>query len=562
MSHRMLIAIVIGLVLSSIPCQGKPIQLKNKISKIYSEHFPAVVSISPDGTKLLLKAARETGFTLDILNIKSRETTTINTDRDGQFSPLWSSDGNSVGFFLDTNGRQDYKLRLSNLGERRFRDFVTPRIVNPSVVWSRDQKRMAFLSESRQLNILDLNGGGEIVYQSSESILPRSSFSWSSDSSSIAYVLSNKPTFVEVRNLNANTSYGIEVFGNVQKIAWLNGLEKLIVTVIDKGERKIFEISPTERRALSLPSLMEVSSIFVSKDNHFKAFNVSEGFSNRYFILDDFGRIAFQGTGSVMRMGEVEEMAFILKYEQNLKKVVSLNLRSKIEKVLYLEKSGSIGSFRGKEIAIEKGDKNIPALLWNSGKDRAPFLIMLHGGPHLNYANTWHPELEVLLSQGVDVLQLNYSGSSGYSDEFLNSEAGAVDDIGATLKFFKAKYLNSRIYLWGDSFGAGLAMAASNISPDLVSGVILTSYFGKFKGAKKLRMPIIAFQGENDYLCSPSCVESKLQDYIGVEQAKWLVPLKEEGHSFRRIDTWTEVMSGIVSFILGRDKESELRVQH
>lgn len=112
--------------------------------------------------------------------------------------------------------------------------------------------------------------------------------------------------------------------------------------------------------------------------------------------------------------------------------------------------------------------------------------LWLHGGPQRQTSVGYHPYLsyavydellEKLASGGNYVLKLDYSGSWGYGQDFietLDRKVGVVEtaDIKKAIEVFKKNRAVDRVYLIGNSYGGYMAMKGVNEFPDLVDGIV------------------------------------------------------------------------------------------
>ncbi len=104
-----------------------------------------------------------------------------------------------------------------------------------------------------------------------------------------------------------------------------------------------------------------------------------------------------------------------------------------------------------------------------------PMVVMPHGGPH-GVRDYWgfDQEAQLLASQGFAVLQVNFRGSGGYGQNFL--EAGyrhwgdrVQQDIIEATRFAIAQKIADpeRVCIYGASFGAYSALQSAILAPDL-----------------------------------------------------------------------------------------------
>ncbi len=104
-----------------------------------------------------------------------------------------------------------------------------------------------------------------------------------------------------------------------------------------------------------------------------------------------------------------------------------------------------------------------------------PMVVNPHGGPH-NVRDYWsfNPEVQLLANRGYAVLQLNFRGSGGYGQKFMESGyrqwgMRMQDDLtDATRWAIKQGYADAdRICLYGASYGGYAALMGAVREPDL-----------------------------------------------------------------------------------------------
>ncbi len=120
----------------------------------------------------------------------------------------------------------------------------------------------------------------------------------------------------------------------------------------------------------------------------------------------------------------------------------------------------------------------LPAFLTlpaTEGEAKPPLVLLIHGGPHgVRDEWLWDPWAQLLASQGMAVLQVNYRGSGGYGQDFgaagYRQWGGAVIDdlIDATRWAIEQGHVDgSRVCAVGASFGGYAALMSAAREPDL-----------------------------------------------------------------------------------------------
>lgn len=119
---------------------------------------------------------------------------------------------------------------------------------------------------------------------------------------------------------------------------------------------------------------------------------------------------------------------------------------------------------------------------WPNESTPKPMVILVHGGPRLRDYWTYDPEAQMLASQGIRVLQVNFRGSDGYGKTFLNDGnlhwGDLVQrDIADATKWAVAQKVAdpNKICIMGSSFGAYSAVQNALLYPDQYKCVVATA---------------------------------------------------------------------------------------
>lgn len=113
---------------------------------------------------------------------------------------------------------------------------------------------------------------------------------------------------------------------------------------------------------------------------------------------------------------------------------------------------------------------------------KPPMVVMIHGGPHQpGTRDYWeyNPIVQLLANRGYAVMQVNYRGSDGYGQQFIqmgHREWGGkmIDDINeATQWIIDQGYVSGdKVCTYGASYGGYAAMMAAAKAPDLYNCAI------------------------------------------------------------------------------------------
>lgn len=111
----------------------------------------------------------------------------------------------------------------------------------------------------------------------------------------------------------------------------------------------------------------------------------------------------------------------------------------------------------------------------DSAKQRCPFVVNVHGGPHHRDGAQYDAEAAWLRSQGYWVLRVNFRGSTGFGDAFANASdgewgGGAIADIQTATSWLKTQpgVSSERGAAMGNSYGGFASIALATFYPGSV----------------------------------------------------------------------------------------------
>ena len=546
--------------------------LERKISAIYQQHFPVMLETSPDGAKLLLKDVRLEKFELSVMDLDSKQQVVIDLANDSQIGPRWSHDGTRVAFYVDERGDQRFRIKCANLRQR------TVNVLGPEIQgltklsWSPDDKLFAYVSQvngNRELMVTTT--GPEAETRRIGALAREGEYAWSPDSQTIAYVDGSDPLslrLVEVRQNGAKADKSIAFDGEITALNWSPDGSLLIAAVRPAAEDfprlMAFDVRTRTQRKLKVPVEGDISGVNFGSLNSRFIYTQSQQAERKVLLVDlaketQLDLTPQAGVAGVLGFVSRSNRVFIAESKRfgMSTELKEFSLDGRAVRLRHRATSGERSHIVSERLSPElAGGRRTQALLWRD--ERAPIgsrslVIMVHGGPKLNYFQSWRPELDALLQLGVDVLQLNYSGSSGYGAAYAAQLPHAVDDVVGTAEFaVTLGYKQRGIFLMGDSFGAGLALQASGRLPDRIGGLILFSFLGSASGHGALPERTLVFHGANDPVASPAAALSGLQRFWridgGVEPTWWRI-VNNEGHSFRRLQSWAAALAEVIKLI-------------
>jgi dienelactone hydrolase len=142
--------------------------------------------------------------------------------------------------------------------------------------------------------------------------------------------------------------------------------------------------------------------------------------------------------------------------------------------------------------SFPSGAGPMPALVYPPAAADGPLsgsglaVVALHGGPIARYSAGLVPEFQLFARLGLPVVALNYPGSTGSGHEYTRSlfgKAGAIDVEAVTAVIDGLVAEGRRVILYGESYGAFLALSAAAVRP--CAGVIAFAPFASFESLSK-----------------------------------------------------------------------------
>lgn len=116
-------------------------------------------------------------------------------------------------------------------------------------------------------------------------------------------------------------------------------------------------------------------------------------------------------------------------------------------------------------------DNNVAEEEITFDEKQLPTIVLAHGGPHSNITNMYSPNLILYARLGLKVLMINYRGSSGVNQEYLESLNGRVGelDVNDVLQAIR-QFSNSNFQLTGTTVSLGTGPSHIDPTKLIISG--------------------------------------------------------------------------------------------
>lgn len=544
--------------------------------------YPVVVSVSPDGKKLLVKTRSATGFTIAVLDGKTLQTVAESFSPDTQLSLTWKPDSSSIVYLSDVGANRRYRMYLWNLSNGTTARIEAPETGTalPPIRWTRDGRRLAYF-EGNMLSgrlILLPFGAARTFSVAIENLKVDSNFDWSPDGSLIAGIQGTNPgvvMVVETRTLQRR-QISIDLSGEVRDLAWSPSGARLLITVRKAG-LEYFELDELDLhsggvRQCAQPNGDVLAPQYLSNESFL--YHVNENGAIRLYAGNCSSR-EVRSVGPASGKTQLISNAptsdvFALHFGTTLPPALySFDSQGRIMNLVYSPPRAGIVRIPAAELVrIRSRDGAlIPLCIWRPDASTGPpqgAVLTVHGGPHLEQFRIWSDIAAILTKRGFELIAVNYRGSSGFGAAFESaySESNAVEDIDAACKYAIGTLgaaSRKKVVLLGSSLGSYLAVQAVKADPDCVSGLVLLSISRRHSGAVVSQpappFPVAAFHGENDPVRTPEEARDAIEGFLGKQaldspSGSWRV-FVGEGHYFQRTTSWAEVYTKILEFLNG-----------
>jgi dipeptidyl aminopeptidase/acylaminoacyl peptidase len=502
-------------------------------------------SFSPDGNEVVFVSNSSSKFAVYTLDISDFTTQRVSNHDYSDTFAVFSPSGKSIAFSSSTEG-QDQWLFIAFLDEER-RSERSGRVAKEIIVlkdedgknpldasdpaWSPDGRSIAFVSSSK--GYYDI-GIWEVSQLEQRKLEQSGALTWLTNSDFEYY----EPSF---SHDGSKMVYTANMLGDI----------RLIIHELDKGkERKIVDF---RHGVVSSPKFSPddkaIFFLFSSprSPQDLWAYRLSD---SRFFNLT-----------------------------KNLRNNIPVN-----------------GFVDGKyvEYRCVKDEMTIPALLFlpkGRKPEKLPTVIDIHGGPTSQALNSWNPFVQVLVSNGIAVLQPNYRGSTGYGRKFREANRfvmGNLDlaDCVSGKDFLVKEGISDpeRVAVRGGSFGGYLTMCALTKYPDeWVCGSALFPFLNWFTEMEneredlrywdyqnmgdpnvdkerlreaspiffldRVKCPVQIIGGANDPRCPLEEAEQAKKILESLRKDVDFIVYEDEGHGFRSLKNRIDAYKRSIAFL-------------
>lgn len=559
--------------------------LAQDIAAQLAAQYPMAVSVSQDGSRILVRTDEWNTEKLSVIDRESRKLVGVIESPNAYLALSWSSNRNEIAFLSAEGNGNNFEPYVWKTDEKRAKrlDGPTTNTAIQSIRWSHDGKRLAYLvgnNDDATIWILNAHvpSGAHAL---AAHIRTLSDFEWSSDGHSIAAVFRNAPFALQIINVDvgqvvATIPIGRGPFSEIRDLAWAPSASVLALSArVDHDFFELVEVDVSTHTvaACALADDGDVLAPHFAEDNKTVIYSVSTNSEISLYATNcraSGAKRLWSQPGTVRFLKAVpkstglptdDDSIFVL-YSSLAQPpaVYRIPLSQRKPERIYSPPAALRLTSNAPEIVRipSSGGALIPTVLWRRSEANAKsgpnfVLVDVHGGPRLQQYRRWEILPALLTKAGVDVISPNYRGSGGYGHRFERADIDAqVADIVATCRYAKSLHGGkSRVILLGISYGAFLAASAAVSDQNDINGLVLLSMVGQQRRAPALRSwksPLICLYGQNDTQ-PPQMARMVIESFFGPDifkrpQNQWRV-FAGEGHVFRLTRSWTEAFCRI-----------------
>jgi predicted esterase len=437
------------------------------------ERFPEPISISPDGTKLLLRTLNSEGrpFGLEVLELATHKPIAQISFPEDPMRICWRPDSASISFFVQNLQKTGRSLHLWRFASGQDDTIATPPAkAEPNMMWSPDSRYFAYIEGGLGLVMIDTRASHPLVHieKGADYI-----FYWLADSKTIAYVPHGHGNLIRVISLKGHALQEITLPGDNQLLdmVYYAAQKEFVITTrtpahpftIETVRAEPFKVTPIYASEVELDTphilangkafLVEVvdhgmrSIVVIDLQHGASAARILTGAGDNHFEAADPKSHFFLFT----LRGDYPPS--IRKYDFESGKTAEV----------YQSRSGLPHIKAEQHWASSSDGVRVPLYVWRGEENGAAkgAIIRLHA---FNVKETpiWQDEIQMMASQGITYVACNFRGSLGLGFDY--EKAGTPDnqiaDVIGAIEYVHRQFgiPYDRIVLIGYSAGAGLAL--------------------------------------------------------------------------------------------------------
>ncbi|TMI59335.1 S9 family peptidase [Candidatus Bathyarchaeota archaeon] len=591
-----------------------------RVKQVFEIPDLELLDVSKDGETALVLSNNTGSYQLFSVPVKGGDLKQVSHGKERVSWASMSSDSEWVAFSRDEGGKEQhqiYKARLdSGAEEQQLTQLPPNRILDFN--WSSRADRIAFAGSTKEFNgiwvIETKTGKATEIYRQKHWLFGPE---WTSDDSWLVFSAktTEAPTAMELifKGMNPHSSpivYTPKPGSENTRAQWNPHNSSLVLFKTDAQDRYDLAIYDRDKSRLSylkagqenfgldfpifgwMPDGKEVFYLG-TKEGRTRLYieEVEGGKSPREIKIPEGYHAGF--SNQCLKVRKDDQVVFSSSSLSKPPSLTKSNLKTGTTTSIF-EHSTKLPLGRAEHVVYKSFDDR-PIHGWfltpSDQKGRRPCVLVIHGGPAWEVADTWTPAIQSFLLAGYPVFAPNIRGSTGYGADF--EKLNVLDIGGADLRDVEeaAKYLRKRvdvdpakIALVGASYGGYMTFLGLTKKPEYwaagaaivgitdwkemydLSDAIFRSFIERYFGTpeenpelyherspihyvENIRAPLLIWHRGNDSRCPLGPVE-KFASKLKEQGKKYeMTVVWDEGHGFQKRENLIRQYKGVIEFL-------------
>ena len=401
----------------------------------------------------------------------------------------WNPDNHRMSFFCF--GGYSRKLYIWDMVTGSMKNVPIPRTQGESwLAWSPDGRYLAYktsVASDRPYVLVDSTTSSATELPLTTSV---SSLSWASDSKHFAALDSTRSHSIDIVDLNGRSvrraQLGSEIV--VASVQWAIRGDCLLLSYKRFSQPSTylgsFDLANGALRELETLPEDPTNIVWLPDEKHI--FFTWERTDDRPLFELTVGsheprEIAAAGFNDIYGITQDSRELLIQQYSAEPMSWLRYQIASRQTEILYKPALAALGAIPGHTVWTSSFDgMHIPLIEYRcaSSLSTPVAIVYVHGGARTSRATTgWLEDKQIALREGIDWIDVNYRGSSGYGKAF--HDAGTAVDQGRDV-LAAIEYAHSALHVpyqaiavFGESDGASIALAAARCGPSHIGILFL-----------------------------------------------------------------------------------------
>ena len=481
-----------ALCVMMIACGPSPTKSHHPTSAWYAAYKATQipVRVSPDGHRLLFYDQRNpTTQIVRVVNADTHETEHFLELHESCLRFEWNPDNHRMSFFCF--GGSSRKLYIWDMADGSVKNVRIPRTQGESwLAWSPNGRYLAYKTSEGSDYPYVVVDSSTLAATELPLTTSVSSLSWAPDSGHLVVLDSTRSHSADIIDLGGRFVRRAELGPQitVASIQWATHGERLLLSYHRSSQPFVhlgaFDLADGVLR--DLETLREDPASIAWSADEKRVFFTCEQIDDRPLFelhvgTHELHEIMTSGFNDIYGFTQDSKEAIIEHYSAEPMSWLRYRITTRQTGVLYKPTLVALTEIPGRTVWVPSFDGlRVPLIEYRSTSPLSTpaAIVYVHGGARTSRATTgWLEDKQVALREGIDWLDVNYRGSSGFGKAF--HEAGTTVDQGRDV-LAAVEYAHSTlrvpyraIAIFGESDGASIALAAARCGPSHIGILFL-----------------------------------------------------------------------------------------